>query len=106
MAKYMIIANYSAEGIKGVLAKGGSSRVEAVTAALKGLGGTLESFYFAFGDADAYVIVDLPDATSAAAVAMQVGSSGLVSARTVVLLAPEDIDEATRMTVGYRPPGS
>jgi uncharacterized protein with GYD domain len=105
MAKYLVIANYTSEGIKGVLKSGGTARADAVREACQGLGGSVESFYFAFGGEDAYVICDLPDNASAAALAMTVSSTGLVGVRTVVLLAPSDVDEAAKRQVSYRAPG-
>ena len=106
MAKYLIVANYTVAGMKGVIDKGGTARREAVEKSVADLGGTVESFYFGFGDADAYVTLDMPDNISAAAVSMTVGASGMVSTRTVVLLTPEEIDRAAQMKVPYRPPGS
>jgi len=106
MAKYLIVASYTADGIKGVIDKGGTARREAVEKLMADLGGTVESFYFGFGDADAYVTVDMPDNISAAAAAMSVGASGLVSCRTVVLLTPEEVDRAAQTKVNYRAPGS
>jgi uncharacterized protein with GYD domain len=105
MAKYMIVASYAPEGAKGVVREGGSSRRDTIGKLVEGLGGTMESFYFAFGEADVYVIVDLPDNSSAAAVALAVNSSAATNLKTVVLLTPEEVDEATKKTVGYRPPG-
>ena len=52
------------------------------------VGGTLESFDFAFGDDDFFVTVDLPSNAAAAAVAMTVAAAGGASPRTVVLLTP------------------
>jgi uncharacterized protein with GYD domain len=106
VAKYLIIASYNADGMKGVIDKGGTARREAVEKLLADLGGTVESFYFAFGEGDAYVTIDLPDNISAAAAAMSVGASGKVSCRTVVLLTPEDVDRAAQTKVAYRAPGS
>lgn len=106
MARYLIEASYSADGMKGVIAKGGVARREAVEKMLSDLGGHVESFDFAFGDTDAYVICDVPDNVAAAAVGMAVGASGMASCKTVVLLTPEDIDRASHLTVSYRPPGS
>ena len=106
MSKYLIIANYATEGVKGILAKGGTARKAAVEASIEGLGGSVESFYFGFGDADGYVLVDLPNNVSAAALAMQVSASGMASARTVVLLTPEEIDQAAKLPNSYRAPGS
>ena len=69
------------------------------------LGGKLESFYFAFGEVDAYVIVDLPDSVSASAIALAVNQSGGATVKTVVLIPPEDIDKAGKKAVNYRAPG-
>ncbi len=106
MSKYLIIANYTSDGIKGVLSAGGTARREAVASTIESLGGSLESFYFGFGDGDAYVVVDLPDNATAAAISMQVGASGMASTRTIVLLTPEEVDQAAQSPSVYRPPGS
>jgi uncharacterized protein with GYD domain len=107
MAKYLVKASYSAEGIKGVLKEGASQRVSVVKAMMEGLGGSMEAFYFSFGDSDLYVLADLPDNTAAAAVAAAVGSSGALSSyQTTVLLTAAEIDAAAKMVVSYRPPGS
>ncbi len=106
MPKYMFEANYTAAGAKGILKEGGTGRRAAIEKGVQGLGGRLESFHFAFGGVDAFVIVDLPDNVTAAALALAVGQSGMASSRTVVLLTPEEVDAATKKTVAYRPPGS
>ena len=106
MAKYLIVASYTAEGIKGVLSKGGTARRDAVAKTVADLGGQVESFYFAFGDEDAYVTVELPDNVSAAAIGLAVGASGMVRTKTVVLLTPEEIDKAAKTQLAYRAPGS
>ena len=106
MAKFLIEASYTPEGVKGVQSAGGTSRTEAVAQVCESLGGKLESFHFAFGDSDAYVIVDLPDNESAAAVALTVNAGGAVATKTVVLLTPDEVDAAAKRSVDYRPPGS
>src|SRR5664279_3605174 len=103
--KYLIFANYNAEGIKGILAKGGSSRRSALTSACESAGGSLESFYFAFGDTDAFVTVDLPDNIAAARLCLAAAASGLVGVSSVALLTPEEIDAAAETAASYRPPG-
>jgi uncharacterized protein with GYD domain len=105
MAKYLFEAKYTPEGAKGIIKEGGSGRRAAIEKAVVGLGGKLETFYFAFGGVDAYVIVDLPDNVTAAAMAFAVGQSGLASTRTVVLLTMEETDAATKKAVTYRGPG-
>ena len=106
MAKFLVKASYTAEGAKGVQGAGGTSRRDAVAKMAEGLGGSLESFYFAFGDTDAYVVLDLPDNQTAVAASIAVNTSGGASSEVVVLLTPEDVDAAARLSVDYRPPGS
>ena len=105
MSKYLLQANYVGEGVKGLLKEGGTSRRAAVEKAVKSLGGTLEGFYYAFGESDAYVIVEVPDNASMAALALTVSASGTVTVKTTVLMTPEEVDEAAKKTPSYRPPG-
>jgi uncharacterized protein with GYD domain len=106
VARYMFQASYSPEGIKGVLKEGGTGRRTAVEAALKSLGGKLEALYYAFGDTDVFVIVDGIDNTTAAAFSMGVAATGTLTAvKTTVLMTPEEIDQAAKKTMTYRPPG-
>ena len=106
MPKFLIEASYTREGVEGVRSKGGTSRRDAVAETIQGLGGKLESFHFAFGEHDAYVIVELPDNEAAAAVAMTVNGAGGATAKTTVLLTPEEVDSAAQRSVSYRAPGS
>jgi uncharacterized protein with GYD domain len=107
MGKYLLKVSYSAEGIKGVMKEGGTSRAATIEKIVASVGGSLESFYFAFGADDVYVIANVPDHATAMAVAAAVGSSGAVSSyETVVLVEPSEVDAATKITVGYRAPGA
>jgi uncharacterized protein with GYD domain len=103
--RYLIIANYTAEGTQGLLSKGGTARRTSVTEMVEKLGGTVETFDFAFGEDDVFVICDVPDSVTAAAIGLSVGASGLVALRTVVLLTPEEIDSAAQMHPDYHGPG-
>ena len=106
MSKYLIKASYSPEGIKGVMAKGGTSRVDAIQKLVSGVGGSMESFHFAFGGDDVYVIVDAPSPEAMAAVAGTVTATGALSSyETVVLLTADQMDAAADLTVDYTPPG-
>ena len=107
MAKYLIQANYVGEGIKGLLKEGGSSRRKVVDELMASVGGKTESFYFAFGDTDAFVVVDVPDNVTAAAVALTVGASGLVNLKTTVLMTPKDAMDALSRAGGmtFQAPG-
>jgi uncharacterized protein with GYD domain len=105
MPKYLVTASYTAEGAKGLLKDGGSKRRQAIESAIKAVGGRIESFYFAFGEHDVYVIVDAPDNVAIAAMTVAVGAAGGATTRTTVLLTPEEIDQATKKRPNYTPPG-
>jgi uncharacterized protein with GYD domain len=99
MAKFLFEAHYTLEGAKGIIKEGGSARRAAIERAVTGLGGRLETFHFAFGSVDAYVIVGLPDNVTTAAMALAVGRCGLASTKTIVLLTMEEADAATKKSV-------
>jgi uncharacterized protein with GYD domain len=101
MAKYLLQASYTTEGVKGLLKEGGTSRRDAVKKAYRSMGAKLESFYFGFGETD----VDVPDNATMAALALSVSASGTVNVKTTALLTPEEIDKAAKKTPSYRPPG-
>ena len=105
MAKYLVEANYVGDGVKGLLKEGGVSRRAAVEEAIKTIGGSVDAFYYAFGETDAYVLIDLPDNVAAAGLALTIAASGTVTLRTTVLITPEEIDRAVKTSPGYRPPG-
>ncbi len=105
MPKYLIKASYTSEGAKGLLKDGGSKRREIAEQAMKSAGGKMEAFYFAFGDTDVFLIVDAPDHASVSAASLAINASGAVRTETVVLLTPEEIDQAAKKSVTYRAPG-
>ncbi len=106
MPKFMVKASYNTEGVKGLIKEGGSGRRAAVQKLIEGMGGKVESFYFAYGADDAIVIADLPDAAAGLAVSLAVNASGAVRVTTVPLITPEEMDAASKKSVAYRPPGS
>jgi peptidoglycan/xylan/chitin deacetylase (PgdA/CDA1 family)/uncharacterized protein with GYD domain len=106
MPKYLVQAHYTAEGARGILKGGASARRKAVEELLASVGGKLEEFYFAFGEDDAIIIVDLPGNEAALAVGMAVSASGAVRTRTTVLLAIDEVDRAVKRELHYRPPGT
>ena len=106
MPKFLFHGRFSTESVKGIAEKGGTSRVEAVEKLTKSVGGKLESYYFALGDTDYYVVADLPDNKTAAAIALTVGGGGALSNTTTVLMTPAEMDEAAKIKPVYRPPGA
>ncbi|MDH3753037.1 MAG: GYD domain-containing protein [Acidimicrobiia bacterium] len=105
MAKYLVKGNYVGNGIAGLLQDGGTARRDAATAAIESLGGTVESFYFAFGDTDVIAILDVPDEASAIALSLLINASGAVSLSLTPLISPETVDAASKLSPSYRPPG-
>jgi uncharacterized protein with GYD domain len=105
MPKYLIAGSYSADGLKGLQRDKASGRRTAVTAAVEGAGGKLEGLYYALGEDDVYLIVDLPDNVSAAAFGIAVSAAGLVRTRTTALMTVEEVDQALAKSVNYRAPG-
>jgi uncharacterized protein with GYD domain len=106
MGKYLVQANYIGDGVKGLLAEGGSSRRDAARASVESVGGTLGEMYYAFGDTDVYGIGDFPDDASASAWSLMVNASGLLTARLTPLMTPEDMDAAAAKSPSYRAPGT
>ena len=104
MAKYMFQASYTLNGVNGLLEVGGSHRAEVVKGLIGSVGGTLEAFYYAFGDDDIYIIAELPDDAAAAALSLKVFAAGSATVKTTVLLDPTVIDEAREREVSYSPP--
>jgi uncharacterized protein with GYD domain len=105
MPKYLVAASYTADGVAGLVKDGGTGRRAKVTEAIERLGGSVEAFYFALGETDAYLILDLPDHETGTAISLAVNATGAVRVTTTVLLTPEQMDEATQKSVDYIPPG-
>jgi uncharacterized protein with GYD domain len=105
MPKYLIHGKYTTEGIQGLIKDSASGRRADVQAAVTALGGKLEAFYYAFGEDDAVIIVDLPNSVKAAALALTTSVSGAVRVRTTPLLTVEDVDQALDVKTQYRAPG-
>ncbi|MES2094077.1 MAG: GYD domain-containing protein [Actinomycetota bacterium] len=105
MTKYLFEANYLGEGLKGLMREGGTQRRAAVVEALESVGGSLECFYYAFGEPDALGVFEIPEQASAAALSLMINSTGSVTVRLKPLMTPEDLDESVKKTPSYRAPG-
>ncbi|RFU20846.1 GYD domain-containing protein [Geodermatophilus marinus] len=101
MPRFLVIAAYSPQGARAVMAGGGSARRSVFEHAVLDLHGRLETFDFALGEADVYALVELPDAAAAAALSLTISGGGVASVRTVVLLSPEDVDRAAQLHPHY-----
>jgi uncharacterized protein with GYD domain len=105
MPKYLLEVSYTAEGAKGLMKDGGSKRRAAARALVESLGGKLDSIYYAFGETDVIAIIDMPDNAAAAACSLALAGSGAVNSKIMVLLTPEEIDQAVKKSGTYTPPG-
>jgi uncharacterized protein with GYD domain len=105
MPHYLIQVAYNSGGVA-ALVKEPQDRIEKVKPAIEGLGGRIECAYYAFGEHDIVLIIEMPDNTKAAAMALAVGAGGACSAyTTTVLLTPEEAVQAMNDASGsvYRP---
>jgi len=105
MSKYLIQARYTTLGIQGLISDSASGRRADVQAAVKALGGKVEAFYYAFGEDDVVLILDLPNSVTAAALSLTISGSGAVQVRTTPLLTVEEVDKALEIKTQYRAPG-
>jgi uncharacterized protein with GYD domain len=85
--------------------RSGGKRCAAAEQAAESVGGKIESCYFAFRDADAFVIVDVPDHASASAVSLAVSASGGAHCKTILPMTPEEVDQARKKPLTYTGPG-
>jgi uncharacterized protein with GYD domain len=92
MPKFLMKAQYTGDGLAGVMKDGGSLRKGIAEKLVQEVGGTLEGFWFAFGEYDAFIVVDVPDNKTAALLAMTVSATPTVSVSTVPLLTVEEVD--------------
>ena len=107
MPKYLVQVQYTLDGLRGVKSEGGSARVAAATAAIEEQGGKVEAFYFAFGENDAYVVVDMPDNVVGRCPRVDRECSGRGAAREPWCSSTADeMDAASKRKTLYRPPGS
>ena len=104
--KYLIQGSYTVEGTQGLLKEGGSGRKAAIEQLLQSVGGRLEAIYFAFGDADVFLIADLPDSASAVAVSLTANAAGGAAVKTTPLITVEEMDAGSKKSPNYRPPGA
>jgi len=105
MPRYLITATYTAEGAKGLLEEGGSGRKTVIEKALKNMGGKLDAMYYAYGETDVVIIVDMPDGISLLSLSLAANASGTVKVKTTPLVTVEEIDAACKNSAAFWPAG-
>jgi uncharacterized protein with GYD domain len=81
MATYIVLANFTEQGIKSV--KDSPKRSEAVKAMAKKVGVTLKDVYWTLGAHDLVAIFDAPDEESMTALGLSLGKMGNVRTQTM-----------------------
>jgi uncharacterized protein with GYD domain len=107
MAHYMLQASFTSEAWVKMLNEP-QNREQAIRPVIEKLGGKLLGYWFAFGESDAVVIVQMPDNVSAAAASLAAAAGGAVkSVKTTPLMTVEEGMQAMRKAggAGYRAPG-
>ena len=108
MPAYLVQFSYTPQSIKGMVDEPGKDHAGEASALVQSLGGKLLGYWYAFGDFDGVVLVEAPDNSTAASVAMAIEGTGEVARfRTTVLLSMDEAREAMRKaaTATHLPPG-
>ena len=96
MTQYLIEAKYT-DAAWAAMAATPQDRGKLLGAVLGRLGGRVAHFWFSIGDVDAFVVVELPDNVSAAAVQIAgLAGGGFKSLKTTPLLSTEAAMEAMK----------
>ena len=105
MPKYLVEGRYTSDGLRGLTREGASRRRADIAKTIESAWGKLEALYFAFGDADFYIIFDVPDNISAAALSVVANESGFVTSKIIVLMTTYEMDQAFKkaMTIELPP---
>ena len=106
MPCYLVQASYTAPAV-GAMIKNPQDRAAVVAPMMEKMGGKLHGFWFTFGEYDIVAIVETPDAVSAAAISMAIGSSGAMSTyRTTPLMTSAEATDAMKKAggVAYQAP--
>src|SRR3974390_1698872 len=106
MPKYLAEGRYTSDGLTGLVREGVLRRRADIAKMIESAGGKLEALYFAFGDADFYIVADVPDNISAAALSVVANESGFVTSKIIVLMTADEMEQAIdkTMTVRFIPP--
>lgn len=107
MAKFLYLGKYTADGLKGLAAEGGTKRLEATEKLISSIGGNILEYSFAVGEYDFVLIVEVSDNAAGLIAPILTGASGTVRVLTVPLVTPSQIDEvcARIPSTTFRPAG-
>jgi uncharacterized protein with GYD domain len=106
MPMFLATGPYSSAGAAGLTKAGARQRASQIAAMAERLGGRLEAMYFGLSESDTYIVFELPDIATAAAIAKAVNAAGTGHCNMQPILTPEQMDEALEIDTTFTPPGT
>jgi len=108
MPRFITFFSYTGDSAKALIEKP-SDRSAAGKALVESLGGTQEAFYWMTGKHDGFLIANVPDGVTAAALAVAVGSGGAVMGIETYQIFDHDeqasiVKQAATARKAYKPP--
>ena len=108
MPRFITFFSYTGDAAKAMIEKP-SDRSAAATALVESLGGTLEDFYWMQGKHDGFLIANLRDGVTAAALSAAVGATGAIVGLETHQIFDRDemttiVEHAATARKAYKPP--
>ena len=88
MPKYISLVKYTSKGIENI--KESPNRLDAVKQLNESMGARVDAFYLTMGQYDIVMIVDAPNAATAAKIILKISSGGNVSTETLTAFSEEE----------------
>ncbi len=100
MPHYLLQAAYTPQAWE-ALVRNPHNRFEAIRPAIEKLGGKIQGGWFAFGEHDVVVLLEMPNNVNAAAIAIAFAAGGALKAvKTTPLITAEEAVEALKKAAG------
>lgn len=106
MPMFLATGPYTSAGVAGLTKVGARQRASEIAAMAERLGGRLEAMYFGLSESDTYIVFELPDIATAAAIAKVANATGTGHCNMQPILTPEQMDEALEIDTTFAPPGA
>ncbi|MBS1135047.1 MAG: hypothetical protein H6R02_2188 [Burkholderiaceae bacterium] len=90
MATYVVLVNYTEQGIRNV--KDTTKRADAVRDLAKKFGATVREFYWTMGKYDLVVIFDAPDDAAMTALSLTIAQAGNVRTQTMRAFLRDEVN--------------
>lgn len=90
MATYIVLANFTDQGIRNV--KDTTKRADGVKELAKKFGAEMREIYWTLGQYDIVALIDAPDDNSATALGLAIGSAGNVRTQTLRAFSKDEMN--------------